>query len=425
MAPLLKDLPELVAHNIISPQTATNIQKYYAARKQPQANTMLTIFGAFGGLLVGLGIILIFAHNWDTFSKGVKTGLAIVPLVLFQAFAAYTIIKDKSSAWKEAAALLVFCMVGASISLVAQVYNISGDLPAFLQTWIMLTIPLIYLLKSNALTVVLIIFSTWYAAEAGYFREGLPYSYILFMAALMPYYLNYLRKNANSRMAFILNWLMPLSALIAFGAFLDGADQFTFILYTAFICLLYNIGSLPYFNGLQFKRTGYLVMGELGSITLLLVGSFRWVWTELIGNNTPHVFFTIIWIVLLLVNAGLMVWHKSTRFSNSLKWVTLIFPVLYFAAQVNIPLATILANLAVLGFGVLTISNGINKLEFRTLNFGLLILAVLTTCRFFDTNISFVIRGLMFLIVGIGFFVANYIVIKKKKDTPNTPQHEN
>ena len=69
MATILKDLPELVENKVISPQTATDIERYYAARVNPQNNIMLTIFGVLGGILVGLGIILIFAHNWDNFSK--------------------------------------------------------------------------------------------------------------------------------------------------------------------------------------------------------------------------------------------------------------------------------------------------------------------------------------------------------------------
>ena len=69
MGSILKELPELVANKVITLQTAKDIENYYAARKEPQDNTQLTIFGSIGGILVGLGIILIFAHNWDTFSR--------------------------------------------------------------------------------------------------------------------------------------------------------------------------------------------------------------------------------------------------------------------------------------------------------------------------------------------------------------------
>jgi hypothetical protein len=41
--------------------------------------------------------------------------------------------------------------------------------------------------------------------------------------------------------------------------------------------------------------------------------------------------------------------------------------------------------------------------------------AALILCRFFDTDMSFVIRGILFLIVGLGFFLANYWTLKQKK----------
>ncbi|MEM6542707.1 MAG: DUF2157 domain-containing protein, partial [Bacteroidota bacterium] len=49
------------------------------------------------------------------------------------------------------------------------------------------------------------------------------------------------------------------------------------------------------------------------------------------------------------------------------------------------------------------------------LNYGLLILTALVVCRFFDTDLSFVVRGIMFVSVGAGFFVANYLMLKKRK----------
>ena len=46
---------------------------------------------------------------------------------------------------------------------------------------------------------------------------------------------------------------------------------------------------------------------------------------------------------------------------------------------------------------------------------GLLIIAALAVLRFFDDDIPFVWRSMFFLATGIGFFVANYLVIKRKK----------
>jgi hypothetical protein len=40
---------------------------------------------------------------------------------------------------------------------------------------------------------------------------------------------------------------------------------------------------------------------------------------------------------------------------------------------------------------------------------------VLIGCRFFDTDMSFVIRGLLFVGIGVGFFVMNIYMIRKRK----------
>jgi len=429
MATIIKDLPELVEHNVISPQTAADIEQYYATRVTPQNNIMLTIFGVLGGVLVGLGIILIFAHNWDNFSKTVKTGLAVLPLFIAQALAGYSILKNKSNVWKETSATLLFFAVGASISMVAQIYNISGDFPAFLRTWIVLCLPLVYLLKSNAAAILLLIFSTWYSVAGGYFISAQPYMYLLFIAALLPFYINHLKDNANSNIAFILNWLLPLSTIIALGAFINNnTDGFMLVMYMAFFGLLYAVGSTPYFADLK-RRTGYLALGELGCIVIVLIVSNNTAWKEVVNHLHYGIYalqsLIVMWGMLLLITAAIMLRYKNARFNTGITGAIFLFPVLYFIALANVPFATILTNLLVLAISIITIRKGINKLNFRTLNFGLIIVAVLTAIRFFDTDISFAIRGSLFLIVGIGFFAANYAVIKKKRDNLNTLPHEN
>jgi hypothetical protein len=48
-------------------------------------------------------------------------------------------------------------------------------------------------------------------------------------------------------------------------------------------------------------------------------------------------------------------------------------------------------------------------------NVGLLTIIVLIVTRFFDINISFLWRGLVFMALGIGFFLTNYLLIKRAK----------
>lgn len=428
MGSIIKELPELVANNVITASTAKDIENYYALKKEPPGNTLLTIFGSLGAILVGLGIILIFAHNWDDFSKFTKTCLAILPLIAFQGLTAYTILKEKSNLWKDASGTLLFFSIGSSIALVAQIYNIPGDTSSFLFTWILLAMPLVYILRSNTLAFLQIIFATYYAVEAGYFNPARPWPYIFFIAALFPFYLKQIKETPESNAVSLFNWLLPLSSIISLGAFLKSGNEWEFaiFIYIAFACLLYNIGMLPYFRERKTRRNGYLCLGLITIVALLLTTSFRWFWSELAYRESPTPVI-IAWVILTVL--GLYVAYNTRKGKygiNPFQAVTIIFPVIYLIGMIDNFIPVILVNVLTLALGVGCIREGINKVDFKVLNFGMIMISTLIICRFFDTSGSFVIKGLLFVAVGVGFFATNYILIKKKKNNPvNTVSHEN
>lgn len=421
MASIIKELPELVNNNIISPQTATDIEKYYAAKKQPQGNLLLTIFGALGGILVGLGIILIFAHNWDNLTKSARTVLAIAPLLAAQLLTAYCIIKDKSSTWKNASGTLLFFTVGASIALVAQIYNLPGSLENFLLTWVLLCSPLMYLLRSNVLAVLHLVFATYYVGQGNYFDTGKPWPYLLFIAILIPYYLQQLKKEHNNTTA-ALNWLLPLSGFICLGGFLNGAGEFSLVIYMAFAAIMHSIGFLKPFSGI---KQGYVTLGGLGILALLAGTSFRFIWSEIV-THTPNAYALATGAAFYGIAIYLYFFRKGVvRNFEPFRWAALLFPLIYCIGIYNPAIPPVLINLMVLALGIAVIREGIAKFNFGTLNFGLTIIAVLTVCRFFDSYMTFVLRGILFIGVGAGFFAANYILIQKKKHKPETVHYEN
>jgi hypothetical protein len=78
-------------------------------------------------------------------------------------------------------------------------------------------------------------------------------------------------------------------------------------------------------------------------------------------------------------------------------------------------MGVILTNFFVLAIGILTIREGAKQNHLGILNYGLLIITALVICRFFDTDLSFILRGILFMLVGAGFFAANYWMMKKRK----------
>jgi hypothetical protein len=73
-----------------------------------------------------------------------------------------------------------------------------------------------------------------------------------------------------------------------------------------------------------------------------------------------------------------------------------------------------LMNCYVLLLGVDILARGIRTNSIARANFGLLLIAALAITRFFDSDLSFVTRGIGFIVVGAGFLVANILLFKKR-----------
>ena len=67
--PLTEDLDELLRRNIITADTARQIEEYYSQKKINSSHSFTTVLGLLGSLLIGLGIILVVAHNWEMLGR--------------------------------------------------------------------------------------------------------------------------------------------------------------------------------------------------------------------------------------------------------------------------------------------------------------------------------------------------------------------
>ena len=423
---LIKELPELIENKVISKEVALSIEQYYHSKQNNSPNKLFMVFGVLGSILVGLGIILILAHNWDDFTRSTKTIFAFLPLLIGQFFVGFSILKKKSATWKEASGTFLFFAVGASISLVAQIYNIPGNMSSFLLTWILLCLPLIYLLKSNSIMILHLVFITWYVCSYGYSfmnYSNSPWLYLALLALSLPHYWQLLKHKLDANITSIINWLVPLSLIITLGAFVEHEEALGFLLYLLLFSLFYNIGKIPYFENQKLRRNGFLITGSLGIVIILLIASFRWLWKDIIRIDSFQVqelyMSAVLFLMSILTLVYLYLKHKVKSF-NIFQFVFVIFTVLFFIGINNEMVPAILVNMLIFALGVVTVKIGADKFHFGVLNYGLLIIAALVTCRFFDTDMSFVLRGLLFVGVGVGFFLTNYYMLKKQKSKTNS-----
>jgi len=417
---LIKELPELVRNDIISEDVSKSIQKYYEGKTVATPNKLFVVFGVLGAALIGIGILLILAHNWDDFSRSIKTILAFVPLVIGQLCVGYALLKKKGKTWKEASGTFLFFGIGISMALVSQIYNIPGNFGTYLLTWVVLSLPLIYLLKSNSLALLHVVFLTCYSCEYGYgfgSYNPSPWMYFPFLLAVLPFYFNLLKQDATKNMVAILHWVLPLSSVIVMGAFIKTEWEFLPLIYIILLGLIYNIGTSSVLKHERLRRNGYLVLGSLGTVILLLIMSFKDLWKELSFEFLMDTQEFYVVAALFVIAISVMVLsnnqHKKEQ-SNLFKYVFIAFAILFLVGITSPGIATIGVNILVFALGIIAIKKGTDGQHFGVLNYGLLIITTLIICRFFDTDLSFVIRGLLFVVIGVGFFLTNYIMLKKK-----------
>ena len=264
---------------------------------------------------------------------------------------------------------------------------------------------------------------TYYVWETGYNHPNGDYYYWLLLLFILPHYYYLYKIKPNSNFIFLHHWLIPISLLIALGTIADEYGELMFIPYVSMLGIFYLIGHLNFFSKQKLRNNGYLILGSLGTVGLLLALSFDEGWREL--RNTEFVFSEVVSspefmasIFISILAIGFFYLHLNKRKLSDIKPIAPVFLlfILIYILGLYSGVAVFLINFLLFFIGIQTIREGANKDHLGILNYGLLIITALVICRFFDSNISFVLRGILFVLVGVGFFLTNYWMLKKRKD---------
>ncbi len=422
---IINALPELITEGLLSDETSEKIKAYYKHKELKQPQRINVVFGIIGSILVGLGIILIVAHNWDELSRPLKIIFSFGPLVIGQVLCGYVLLKKKdNTTWRESSATFLFFAVGASIALMAQVYNIPGNLAAFLFTWMLLCVPLIYIMPSSIASLLYLTGITVYGVEDGYgYGAADSYHYWWLLLLAIPHYLLLIKKRPDSNFTFFHHWVLPVSLTICLGTLSGSEEEYMTLAYINMFGVFYLLGTSNWFSFKRIISNGYLVIGSLGTMCILLALSFKgWFWDALVYDRGALSMSALLAIIVPAVLGVFLLFltirSRDDQPINPMGFIFLLFMGIFFIGLSAPALGAILMNLLVLAAAIFTMQRGQTLNHLGVLNYGLLIIAVLVVCRFFDTDISFVIRGLLFVAVGAGFFFANSRLLKKRK------QHE-
>lgn len=424
---LYGELPKWVQEGIVSNDTQERLLARYGPVETTSRSRMaLLIFSILGASLIGLGIILLIAHNWDELSRIARTVIAFAPLVLGQALSVWVLWKKNSStAWREGSATFLTAAIGACLALISQTYHVVGDLRDYVQTWMLLSLPVIYLLRAVVPASLYLIGAAFWAVDFGFINNH-SLGYFLLLAAILPYAAVMFHLNKRGFEVPLLSWIfcitLALAACFLYGNSAPGVIKAAL---ASLFALLYLISQMRGEEPFRYQKAFHAV-GYLGAAILALSLTARIFWTPIPAESLVHPH----WAASATqdyVSAGVLLALAILAFVAPspkrapiagilaiLPIITVLLVILQRTTEMPAVIPIAVYNLYALGLGLLTLYQGIQARHLLQLNTGLLVLTALTLMRFFDADLDFVLRGVLFILAGIAFILVNALVLSRK-----------
>jgi uncharacterized membrane protein len=422
LAWLYAELPALEAAGIITPAASEKIrQRYGPVVERSAASIVLVGLSALGALFIIGGLILLFGSNWEHLSRPMRAAISIGVLLSGQALVAYTLLKRRdSNGWREGSGVYLTGAIGACIALIGQTYHLPGSMDSFLWAWMLLAWPLIYLLNASTVAVLAMGAVLWWAAEAG---SGHSAYLWLFLAGLLPHVFLAALRGPGPRFQF-LSWFFVPFLLCAAPAFDVAASPTALLLGYSLLFGLFLLFGLSPWAGHWFNP--WRIVGGVSILALAVVFTFSGSWAGLASEYVRGTREPITWrlylgyILMLALYAPLLIHHLRLQNRAAMLWA--LFPLLmllcvslmHARATENLPV--VLCNAYVLVLAITCLREGLQRAKLGITNAGMVLMAIFAIARFVDIDIPFLLRGIMFILIGVAFLAGNIILARRIRD---------
>ncbi len=424
---LYEQLPGLAERGILSEEQVEKIQAHFGPTEtKPAYNWAFIIISVIGVLLVGGGIILIFAYNWDNLSRSWRTVLSIAPLALGLAIYGYMLFRQRqSTAWVEGAATFLMLMLASSIALVSQTYHIMGTTEEFLLTWLVPSIALLYLAPSSLCAIIYYIgIAAWATETRG---SDAVWYWALLAAGLAHLWWAWRRKEAVRyrlvawavALAFPFGWFGTIEQSILLYGFWGSA----LVLGLMYLLEAFAPGEQHVNPVAQPFRTFGVVAVYVFLMVLTYLENYDPVQVEQLWEGNGYAPWAVrinlaVWIAFV-GGYGWLLWRRWQDMPVH-GYFTALFPVfllllLLIAPGMNNWITRLAANLYLMAWGVAYLYAGIRYSRMGLVNLGMLIVLALISFRFFDTDWSYLAKGIAFVGLGLAFLGTNLVLSRRLK----------
>lgn len=343
-------LEDCKQENIIDQATEDRMYAHFLKRKEQQAsrtidqlknnqkkqnNGLIITVSIIGVVLIGFGVIYLFAHNWDQFSRSTKTALSLTPVLISIAASIFTVVKRKDNIiWQEATAVSSFLAVGSMLGLIMQVYQLPGIEHYFVTYWCILCLPVIYILKSHiaVFCALILIFLNAFSNpmdQSAIYQVPWFGSLVMF-SALFPYFKQLFTLRQPESLFQIHQIIVPLLVCLSTIISMKVGDSISWLIIYLTLANFYLFGTSIFFRNDDQTPT---IMSYMSYCGLVLVAAFflfseKWGFQAIL-NHEPiefRVYFIPILFILAVFQLFISITKEKYSF-NGLNKLALLLPI--------------------------------------------------------------------------------------------------
>jgi len=200
------------------------------------------------------------------------------------------------------------------------------------------------------------------------------------------------------------------------------------IIYSCFYAILYLTGKLWFDDVETAWQKPFRNYGILGTTILSYLLTFEWVWKDIGcefyrtgGKFHVEAAFMDYFILAALVVPAIALFVRAFREKRYLQCAFACMPILSilcysfssFGANPFVPVW--IYNVYVLALGIICVVIGMRDKKLGLTNVGIFIMGIIIFTRFVDASLGIIVRGLVFIAIGICFILVNTILSKKFK----------
>lgn len=423
---LHREIDRWACEGWIDQRLADRLRARYPSDARGSRSLALVGFAVLGALLLGGGLILVLAHNWAELSRPARTAIAMAPLLLAQATALFGAATGRtSSGWREALGVFWTLAIGGAIAMVSQIYHLSGDYDAFMMTWLLLALPVFYLMRSALSGVLYLALALgWAVPHTG----ELPRALLVWplTLAVVPFLL--MRRGearAYTPGVTLLRWALTFSIGVGVGLTLTRAlPGLWMTLYASLFSVYFLADGLLHRDAPSRWHRPMRVVGAMGCVALSLILTYAWPWREIGWHHWDES--RPVWHHLLdagsvlgLMGAAVMCGLVQRRRLAGPDLFPAAFFLVAFAgyaiAAYSGPalVALLLFNGFVFAYGLVLLREGVRSGALGGVNAGLGLMALVIALRFFDSGLPILARGLVFVGLGAAFLFVNGVLSRR------------